>query len=77
MFALGSVLSPVVRGVSKKILSEWNVDEDRAERMVNGGMEIAKAAIITTGSVARGVQNGTGILASGVCSRLVRNYEST
>ncbi|XP_037033355.1 uncharacterized protein LOC119072269 [Bradysia coprophila] len=75
LWALGSVLSPVVREVSTKILTANNVDKERAERMVDGGMEIAKAAIISTGSVARGAQMGTGILASGVGRRLARNYE--
>lgn len=74
---LGSILSPGIRGVSKKILSEWDVDEERVEHMVDGAMEIAKAAVITTGSVARGVQNGSAILASGVCISLARVHENT
>lgn len=77
LWLLGSLLSPVVRGVSKQILSEWNVDEERADRIVDNGMEIAKAAVLTTGCVARGVQNGTAILASGACSGLARIYENT
>lgn len=74
---LGSLLSPTIKGVSKQVLSEWNVDEEKAERMVDGAMEIAKAAVITTGSVVRGVQNGSAILASGAASGLARMYENT
>lgn len=75
---LGSLLSPVIRRVSKQILSKWDVDEDRADDMVDGAMQIAKSAVITTGSVGeRVVQNGSAIVASGACSRLARSFENT
>lgn len=76
LWALGSALSPVVRDVSKKILTSNDVDADRAERMVDGAMKVGTAAVLTTANVARGFQRGTGILASGVCSSLARIYES-
>lgn len=75
LWSLGSALYPIIHDISKKILTDNDVDEERAERMVNSGMKIAKAAVITTGNMARGVQFGTEMLASEVCSHLARNYE--
>lgn len=58
-WVLGSLLAPSVRAKSKQILTEWNVEDERADHMVDGGMEIVKAAVLSTGNVLRGLENAS------------------
>lgn len=75
MWALGSLLAPAVRATSKQILTEWDVEDERAGHMVDGAMEIAKAAALSTGKVLRGLENASAVVASSACSNLARIYE--
>lgn len=76
LWTLGSALAPVVRTVATEILKSNDVGTLRAETIVDNAMKTGTAAILTTANVARGVQRGTGILASGVCSSMARIYET-
>lgn len=71
MWVLGSLLAPTVRTKSKQILTEWNVEDERADQMVDGAMEITKAAALSTGKVLRSLENA-GVV---VGSSLGRIYE--
>lgn len=75
LWNLGSFLAPAIRQGTKKILTNYNVDEEKAEDIVDNAMGIAKDTVLITGSTLRGVQNVCAAVASSASSGLAQIYE--
>lgn len=68
LWLLGGLLAPTVRATSKQILTEWNVEDEKANQMVDGAMEITKAAALSTGNVLKGLGNAGAVVGQSLAS---------